>query len=222
VPVAKHYRVSVVPCPPRRGNRKGSVEKSIHFATGRFWRTMTATTIVDAQAQFDRFCERIGDRRTRPVARLEAIIGVEAAAARLAERGRRRPTVADLAELEALAPLPAAVCPATIEATAKVGPSALVAFEGNAYSVPPGVIGVQVIVRHRLGATGIEIVAASGVLLASHHRERPGVGVVVRAPEHDTALQAQVLAAFSTDPPCRRKANRPPPPRRSPVSSTTP
>jgi hypothetical protein len=23
VPVAKHYRVSVVPCPPRRGNRKG-------------------------------------------------------------------------------------------------------------------------------------------------------------------------------------------------------
>jgi Mu transposase, C-terminal domain len=210
VPVAKHYAVSVVPCPPRRGNRKGSVEKSIHFATQRFWRTMTATTIVDAQTQLDRFCEGIGDRRTRPITRLEAIIGVDAAAGLLAERGRRRPTVGDLAELEPLAPLPAAVYPATIEATGKVGPSALVAFEGNAYSVPPGFIGAQVTVRHRLGAAGIEIIAASGVLLASHRRERPGVGVVVRAPEHDTALQAEVLAAFSTDPPCRRKANRPP------------
>ena len=50
VPVAKHYGASVVACPPRRGNRKGSVEKSIHFATQRFWRTMTATNIEDAAA----------------------------------------------------------------------------------------------------------------------------------------------------------------------------
>jgi transposase len=210
VPVAKHYAVSVVPCPPRRGNRKGSVEKSIDFATGRFWRTMTARTIVDAQAQFDRFCERIGDRRSRPIARLEAIVGADAAAALLEARGRRRPTVADLAELEPLAALPAAVYPATIEQTGKVGPSALVAFEGNAYSVPPGLIGMQVTVRHRLGAAGIEIVSPAGVLLASHRRERPGIGVVARAPEHDNALQAEVLAAFSTAPPCRRKTNRPP------------
>ena len=210
VPVAKHYRVSVVPCPPRRGNRKGSVEKSIHFATGRFWRTMTATTITDAQSQLDRFCERIGDRRPRPIARLEAIVGVGAAAAMLDQRGRRRPTVADIAELETLAPLPAAVYPATIEQTSKVGPSALVAFEGNAYSVPPGVIGVQVRVRHRLGAGGIEILSPARVLLASHPRETPGLGRVLRAPEHDDALQAEVLAAFSTPPPCRRKANRPP------------
>ena len=31
VPVAKHYGVTVVPCPPRRGNRKGVVEKNIHL-----------------------------------------------------------------------------------------------------------------------------------------------------------------------------------------------
>ena len=31
VPVAKHYGVTVVPCPPRRWNRKGVVEKQIHF-----------------------------------------------------------------------------------------------------------------------------------------------------------------------------------------------
>jgi len=54
-PVAKHYGVSVVPCPPRRGNRKGSVEKSIHYATQRWWRTTGAATMADAQADFDHF-----------------------------------------------------------------------------------------------------------------------------------------------------------------------
>jgi transposase len=32
VPVAKHYGVRVVPCPPRRGNRKGVVEKTSTFS----------------------------------------------------------------------------------------------------------------------------------------------------------------------------------------------
>ena len=44
-PVAKHYGVSVVPCPPRRGNRKGVVEKNIHFLTQRWWRTLTASSL---------------------------------------------------------------------------------------------------------------------------------------------------------------------------------
>jgi hypothetical protein len=39
VPVAKHYGAIVVPCPPRRGNRKGAVEAAVRFATGRWWRT---------------------------------------------------------------------------------------------------------------------------------------------------------------------------------------
>jgi transposase len=210
VPVAKHYSANVVACPPRRGNRKGSVEKSIHFATQRFWRTMTATNIEDAQRQLDRFCERIADRRPRSVAKLEELVGKEAAVTFLAARGRRRPSVGDLAELERLRPLPAACYPATIEDHNTVGPSALVPFEGNAYSVPPGLIGVEVTVRHRLGTAGIEIISAAGVLLASHSRETPGGGYVVRDPAHKTALEHVVLAAFTTDAPCKRKANRPP------------
>jgi hypothetical protein len=39
--VAKHYEASVVACPPRSGNRKRGVEKSIHFSTQRFWRTVS-------------------------------------------------------------------------------------------------------------------------------------------------------------------------------------
>jgi hypothetical protein len=210
LPVAKHYGVTVVPCPPRRGNRKGSVEKSIHFATERFWRTMTAETLAQAQLQLDRFCERIADRRPRPFAKLEELLGTEGAKAKLAAAGRGRPTVADLAEAEVLRPLPATCYPAVVEVTNTVDRSCLVPFEGNAYSVPPGLMGTQVTVRYRLGAAGIEIVSASGLLLASHRREVPGGGYVVRHPAHRAALESEILSAFTTDPPCRRKANRPP------------
>lgn len=75
-PVAKHYSATVVACPPRRGNRKGAVEKSVQFATQRFWRTMTATTVAAGQGQLDRFCEKLADRRTRPVAKLEEVLGL--------------------------------------------------------------------------------------------------------------------------------------------------
>lgn len=210
LPVAKHYEVQVVACPPRRGNRKGSVEKSIHYATQRFWRTMTATSMEEAQVQLDRFCERITDKRPRPVATLEAIVGIDQAARWLTEHQRKRPTVGDLATLERLDTLPAAPYPATVEVTRRTGPSALVSFEGNRYSLPPGLVGADVRVRHRLGSARIEIVSASGAVLARHGRETPGMGRIVRDHQHHTALEHQVLSAFTTDPPCNRKVNRPP------------
>ena len=64
-PVAKHHGVTVVPCPPRRGNRKGVVEKQIHFLTQRWWRTLDAKNLADAQASLDGFCATIGDARLR-------------------------------------------------------------------------------------------------------------------------------------------------------------
>jgi hypothetical protein len=188
------------------------VEKSIHYATQRFWRTMTATSMEEAQAQLDRFCERIADKRPRPVATLEAIVGIEQAAVLLAEQARKRPTVGDLATLEPLATLPTSPYPVTVEVGRHVGPSALVAFEGNRYSLPPGLVGAEVRVRHRLGAAHIELVSASGATLARHGRETPGMGRIVRDAEHHAALEHQVLSAFTTDPPCNRKVNRPPTP----------
>ncbi|SDZ48230.1 hypothetical protein SAMN05216215_10802 [Saccharopolyspora shandongensis] len=41
--VAKHYGVAVRACPPRRGNRKGAVEKANHVAAQRFWRNLPET-----------------------------------------------------------------------------------------------------------------------------------------------------------------------------------
>ena len=160
--MAKHYGVGVVACPPRRGNRKGSVEKSIHFATQRFWRTMTATTIDDAQRQLDRFCERIGDRRPRSIAKLEELWAKK-------RPSRFSPHVDASVRVWETSPSSSGCGPSLPPATrppsrthGTVGPSALVPFEGNAYSVPPGLIGVEVAVRHRLGTAGIEIISAAG------------------------------------------------------------
>jgi transposase len=209
-PVAKHYSVTVVACPPRRGNRKGSVEKSVHFATQRFWRTMAATTMAGAQAQLDRFCEKIADRRSRPATKLEEVLGASKAAAYLSARGLRRPTVGLLAGFEGLLSLPAGPYPATIEVPRTVKPGALVSFEGNFYGVPPGFSGQVVTVRHRLGSGSVDVVSAGGVVLASHARAMPGAGRLVRDPADRAALEKAVLAQFSTAAPCRRKANRPP------------
>jgi hypothetical protein len=54
--------------------------------------------------------------------------------------------------------------------------------------------------------------SASGRLVASHVRAADGLGVIQRLPEHRQALEAVVLAAFSSKRPCDRKANRPPGP----------
>jgi hypothetical protein len=188
-PVAKHYGAVVVPCPPRRGNRKGVVEAAVRYLCGRWWRTLTATTMEEAQADLDRFCATVGDARPRG-----------------------HTTVGAIADAEPLLALPPAPYPATLQLEKVVGANATVAFRGNAYSVPPGLAGTTVGLRHRLGSTTIELVAPSGALLGVHDLHHPGSGELVRTAEHRAALEQAVLAAFTTARPCDRKGNRPPGP----------
>src|ERR1700745_1770819 len=113
--VAKHYGVSVRPCPPRRGNRKGVVEKANHVAAQRFWRTL-ADDVTPEQAQLllDTWCARRGDVLLR-------------AAAREAPPPPREP----------LRPAPPVPFPATLSVPRTVSAQALVSFRGNRYSVAP-------------------------------------------------------------------------------------
>lgn len=187
VPVAKHYGVRVVPCPPRRGNRKGVVEKNIHYLTQRWWRSAGVGSMAEAQASLDRFCHQTADQRLRG--------GV---------------AVAALAETEPLLGLPPLPYPAEITLSRQVAANGLVSVWGNQYSVPPGVIGREVTVRHRVGTDSIDIVAAAGAQVASHRLAPRGANRTVRLPEHTRALENVVLASFSTDRPCATKVNRPP------------
>ncbi len=188
-PVAKHYGTIIEPCPPRRGNRKGAVESSVKYVCGRWWRTMTDTTPEAAQLSLDRFCAGPAD-----------------------QRARHSTTVAALADTEPLLVLPTAAYPAMISVARTVADNATVAFRGNRYSVGPGLIGIDVEVRHRLGAATVEVVAAGGQTLASHRLAPAGAGQIVRTPAHHAALEQVVLSAFTTDRPCDPKGNHPPGP----------
>jgi transposase len=204
-PMAKHYGAIVTPCPPRRGNRKGAVECGVKFCCGRWWRTMTATTVAEAQLSMDRFWSTTGDARLRPPGRyLDPAELTE-------EEGRPRwPSVGELADAEVLMALPAVPYPATIEVYRPVDDKASVAFRGNRYSVPPGLGGAELTLRHRLGTGSLEVFAPSGIELVSHRLARSGAGQMVRTEGHRAALETVVLGQFSTERPCDRKANKPP------------
>jgi hypothetical protein len=92
----------------------------------------------------------------------------------------------------------------------KASRSALVAFEGNRYSVPPAQAGRTVTVHARVGEPLLRILSHAGEIVATHRRAPSGVGQTLRSAEHAAALERAVLAAFTTEHACRRKANRPP------------
>lgn len=185
--VAKFYGAAVDICPRGRAKRKGVVEAANKYLTQGWWRSADVSTPERAQESLDSFCHNVADQRQRADT-----------------------TVAVLADKERLSPLPATPYPAIIEVTNKVTPSALVSFDGNFYSVPPGLIGSEVTLRSGLRAAKIDIYSPSGALVTTHVRTPKGRRAIVRAPEHRAALEALVLDGFTTDQPCRRKANRPP------------
>ena len=191
-PVAKHYGVGIDPCPPRRGNRKGVVEKMIDYLTQSWWRTARIGTIHEAQASLDRWCVEVADHRLRDI---------DGAAV----------TVGEAAATETLLALPTAAFPVTISIVRIVSNNALVSAWGNRYSVSPGLVGATVTVTHRHGADTFEIRGAGRVV--TEHRLAPaGAHRTVRLAEHTEALQNVVLGQFSSARPCATKLNRPPSP----------
>lgn len=187
VGVAKHYCVAIDPCPPRRPNRKGVVEKAINYLTRRWWRTAAVGDLEGAQRSLDGFCLRVADKRPR-----------------------HGSTVGEAAKSENLLPLPKVPYPAEGSKIRQVERNGLISLWGNHYSVPPELIGSAVEVLWRLGADEVLLRSGSGRLLATHRLLPRGQGRTVRLPEHARALEKVVLAAFDTARPCKRKANHPP------------
>lgn len=185
--VARYFGAQVVPCPPYRAQRKGSVEKDNHFSAQRWFRTALVGSQEQAQLSYDDFCANTGDLRPR-----------------------RGSTVALLALEEHLLAIPSVPYPVTIEVEREVGDSSLIYWRGNRYSINPGLEGGRVRVRHRVGTMNLEITTLAGLLLATHLRHPDGAGAVVRLAEHHSALEKIVLANFTTARSCSRKVNRPP------------
>ena len=189
--VAKHYAVSVAICPPRRGNRKGVVEKANDTAAQRWWRTLPDDiSIADAQASLDRFCERVGDARRRVIDDQRATVAIHATNERLR--------------------IPPAPFPASLTVARKVTAQALVAFRGNRYSTPPELAGTIVNVTWQLGSPLIDVATPSGIVVARHHLAPPGAGATVRDHGHVTALDLAAMTAATSSAPHRRKQRIPP------------
>jgi transposase len=185
--MAKHYGTDVAICPPHRPQRKGVVEAAIKFIAGRWWRTAKAASMLNAQQSLDAFTVNISDRR-----------------------GRRESTVGELGSSEPLRPLPALAFPAEIVVDRVCSRSALVTFETNKYSVPPGYASQPLILRTRVGEPHLRILTTTGIKVATHRRAPAGAEQTVRSSEHATQLERAVLDAFTTQTSCRRKINRPP------------
>lgn len=201
--VAKHYGVRVIACPPRRGNRKGVVEKANHVAAQRFWRTLADdATVEQAQRLLDKWCATRGDVRMRATA-------------------DGKMTVATVAAAEPLRPVPPAPFPATLTVERTVSAQALVAYRGNFYSVPPELAGGPVTVSVRLGALHLDIATTGShvpgrspvpVVVARHAVAPDGAGVLVRDHGHVLALEQAAMAAATSAAPHRRKQRIPPGP----------
>ncbi|BBZ42110.1 transcriptional regulator [Mycobacterium conspicuum] len=192
--VAKHYGVAVAICPPRRGNRKGVVEKVNHTAAQRWWRTLADDlTAEQAQVSLDRFARVRGDTRLRATA-------------------DGRSSVAVVAKAEPLHPVPASPYPVIVCETRTASRQALVSYRGNRYSVPPELAAANVVVSHPVGGDFIDIATASGIVIARHRMAGDGLGVMVRDSGHVIALDTAAMATAATGRPHRRKERIPPGP----------
>jgi transposase len=185
--LAKHYGAEVAICPRHRPQRKGVVEAAIRLLGGRWWRTARAGSMAEAQQHLDAWLVRVSDARRR-----------------------QGSTVGALGAAEPLRSLPALAFPAEIIVERIASRSALVAFEANRYSVPPAFAGKRLVVRARVGEPHLRIFTAAGALVATHRRAPAGAGQLLRSTEHAAQLERAVLDAFTTQPGCRRKVNRPP------------
>ena len=117
-------------------------------------------------------------------------------------RGRRGSTVGELGGCEPLRALPALAFPAEIVVERVASRSALVVFETNKYSVPPGYAGQPLTVRARVGEPHLRIVTATGIKVATHRRAPAGAEQTIRTSEHATQLERAVLDAFTTQTAC--------------------
>jgi transposase len=185
--LAKHYGTQIAVCPARRAQRKGVVEAAIKYLTRSWWRTAAVATLGEAQRDLDGWSASVADQRVRPGG-----------------------TVGEIGGAEVLRALPIAAYPAQIAVERKVSRAALVAFEGNHYSVLPAHVGKTLTVIARVAEPVLRIIGAHGEIVAEHRRAPAGASQTVRSSEHAAMLQDAVLAAFTTKDACQRKPNLPP------------
>jgi Mu transposase-like protein/IstB-like ATP binding protein len=140
--VAKHYGVEVWVCPPRRPQRKGVVEAAVKYVTRSWWRTAPVSSLGQAPADLDRWAVAVSDLRKRRGTMIAELAAQEGCWHCRRRRSRR-----------------------SSKSSGSSRAPAMVAFEGNRYSVAPGHIGQTVTVRARLGELHLEDTTVAAAIL---------------------------------------------------------
>jgi transposase len=114
-------------CNVRRANEKGKVEKgAIHYIRHNFWPLRIFTDLLDVQAQANQWRDQVANVRVHSTTGEPPI-----------ERFRQ----------ESMRPLPETLPDCRDTAVAKVHTDFAIRFDGNTYTVPPWLVGKQVVAK---------------------------------------------------------------------------
>lgn len=149
VEFAKHYRFQIRPTAVARGNEKGRVERAIRYARTSFWPARQWRDLDDLNAQAAAWC--LGEASERP----------------WPDDKQKTVAMAFAEEQPRLRPLPDNAYTTEECATARVGKTPHVRFEGNDYSVPHTLVRRVVEVRATLERVRVLV---DGAVVAEHAR----------------------------------------------------
>jgi transposase len=152
---------------PGDAEAKGALERDHRFLHGNFEAGRRFANPQDFQAQLDRWCERVNQRKHRTT---RAIVAVRLAA----ERARMRP-------------LPERMPDADRRWVTRVPPQPYLRFDRNDYSLDPRLVGRRVEVR--ASQEEITAVALDTGELACRHRRAFAGGLTFTDPAHQRALE---------------------------------
>ena len=125
--LADAYGFELRPVPPRRANEKGRVERAIRYLRSSFLPLRTGLSLAELNREIGPWCQEVTQARPWPQDR------------------RRTVAQAFAEERPRLLHLPSAPYPWPEQLPVAVSPAAQVRFDGNRYSVPPELVGRQVL-----------------------------------------------------------------------------
>jgi len=165
--LADAYGFELRPVPPRRANEKGRVERAIRYLRSSFLPLRGSLSITELNREIGPWCREVAQTRPWPQDR------------------RRTVAQAFAEERPRLLRLPPAPFPWPEQLPVPVSPSAQVRFDGNRYSVPPELVGRQLLLVADLEQVRLIDGARE---IASHPRsfER---NQIVEDPAHTAAIR---------------------------------
>ncbi len=116
------------------------------YLTRSWWCSAAVASESEAQRSLDHFCVQVAGQRRRGGSTIAKLVAAERLRGCLRCRSRW-------------------IC-----VKREMSRSALVAFQGNRYSVPATLAGAHVTVRARLGEQTLQLLSAAGTRVASHRR----------------------------------------------------